>query len=281
MDEEVDDWILSAPVPWQRRCLSAAIQILPTCPGVQAVWVGGSLARGDGDRFSDVDLNCLVTDDSLGWWGQQWSEVVSRLVGPLSLARTINDSIVGGFTVASDWRHVDLILHPIGTFTHPGDHHALYDPRRLLTPGVTAHTDESMSVGDMSEFFFYLAGSYSALVGRGELVLAQNAVITLRQWLIRLMLKENLQTQVGGTRRLNRHLTTDQRHTLIHAGAALGSLEDTSTAVAAVFYDFAERAERLAIADGSAFPAAMRATAENHLRRTLGQQWPSPLSDRT
>lgn len=268
---------VAPPMPWQRRCIEAATRILPNCPGVRAVWVGGSLARGEGDQFSDVDLNCLVSNDSLEFWRREWSAVVSRLVGPLTMARTINDSVIGGFSLTSDWEHVDLILHPRETFVRPVDCHTLYDPDRLIDAAPSpAQSDNLMNAGDMSEFFFYLAGSFATLIGRSELVLAQNAVISLRQWLVQLMFAENGQRPAGGARRLNSFLTAEQRQDLEKVGGALGSTEDVAAAAAMVFYNFSDRAKHVAEADGSTFPEPMRELTERHLRRTLGRMWPSP-----
>lgn len=278
MSAEPDGRIAQPPMPWQQRCIAAATQILPDCPGVRAVWVGGSLARGEGDQFSDVDLNCLVSKDSLEFWRHRWSDVISELVGPLTMARTINDSIIGGFSVTRDWEHVDLIVHQLETFVRPAAYHVLYDPARLVdsAPSRPVESDKSMSAGDMSEFFFYLTGSFATLIGRGELTLAQNSVLSLRQWLIQLMFVENGRKPIGGARRLNNYLTAEQQEDLEKIGMILDSPQQISASAAKVFYSFAGRAKQLTVIDGSTFPEPMFHVAERHLRRTLGKMWPSP-----
>ncbi|SDT43751.1 nucleotidyltransferase domain-containing protein [Microlunatus soli] len=271
------DWLDTLPLPWQRRCIETAIEILPTCQGVRAVWVAGSLARGEGDQYSDVDLNCLITDDSIPFWRAQWSEVVARCVGNLTLSRTINDAIIGGFSLTSNWEHVDLILHPLTSFAHrPTDHRTLYDPDRLIESAPrSAAAEPQMDVGDMSEFFFYLAGSFATVIGRGELALAQDAVIDLRRWLVRLMLAENRLQPFGGARRLNPLLTAEQRAELEHVGA-LASLDDVTAAAAAIFSSFASRAERISRRDGIEFPQQMYEVTRHHLHQSLGVDGPAP-----
>jgi predicted nucleotidyltransferase len=37
-------------------------------PGVVAIWLGGSLASGTGDRYSDIDLRVAVAPDELATW---------------------------------------------------------------------------------------------------------------------------------------------------------------------------------------------------------------------
>jgi len=46
-----------APLLWQRE-------------EVRALWLGGSLARGEADRYSDVDLRLAVAPDALDTWRQ-------------------------------------------------------------------------------------------------------------------------------------------------------------------------------------------------------------------
>ena len=274
MTEPQLNWVKHVPLPWQRRCIVDARGLLPTLPGVQAVWLAGSLARGDGDRFSDVDLQCLIASDALPYWRTHWSDVVARLIGRLTLARTINDSIVGGFCLNSDWHHVDLILHTQGQFSCPVHYRTLHDPDGFLHNASDSVTlDQEMTVGDMSEFVFYLFGSLATLIGRNELILAQNSVLTLRQWLIRLMFLENNRSPVGGGRRLNKFLSADQRRLVQEAGAALHSMRDIQVATARLFDEFATRAQQLAVQDGSEFPVVMRDLAEHRLRLTVGADW--------
>lgn len=43
-------------------------------PAILAVWVGGSLASGTGDHFSDIDFRIAVADGTVGQWGEvDWS----------------------------------------------------------------------------------------------------------------------------------------------------------------------------------------------------------------
>lgn len=74
------------PVVWQTRVVSAACTVQPDTLGIIAAWLGGSLASGTADRYSDVDLNCLVQDDDLPFWRNSWPSVVERCAGRLVLA---------------------------------------------------------------------------------------------------------------------------------------------------------------------------------------------------
>ena len=52
----------------QREMLRQIVPILWQQPDVIAIWLGGSLARGNGDIYSDVDLRVAVASEALETW---------------------------------------------------------------------------------------------------------------------------------------------------------------------------------------------------------------------
>ncbi len=54
-------------LPQRASIVEAASNIWPEA-GVVAIWVGGSLARGAGDLFSDVDFRVAVAPEQLSPW---------------------------------------------------------------------------------------------------------------------------------------------------------------------------------------------------------------------
>jgi hypothetical protein len=79
-----------------------AAEILAREPGFVAAWVGGSLAAGVADVFSDVDLNVVTEDQHLDDWGAAWPAVIERIAGPLVLAQAISAPVVGGFGMTQE-----------------------------------------------------------------------------------------------------------------------------------------------------------------------------------
>ena len=57
--------LASLPDLPQVRAISHAARALDRRRDVHAVWLGGSFARGDADRFSDVDMRIAVGRDDL------------------------------------------------------------------------------------------------------------------------------------------------------------------------------------------------------------------------
>lgn len=50
---------------WQPRTCERISTVLSDQPTIRALWLGGSLARGEGDRFSDIDLVALVGEETV------------------------------------------------------------------------------------------------------------------------------------------------------------------------------------------------------------------------
>ncbi len=83
---------------------------MPTDERILAVYLVGSYATGEADEFSDVDVHCVVTDESLSWFEVNWQEPMATIAGPIVYADSL-PGLVGGLGITPDWLHVDLFFH--------------------------------------------------------------------------------------------------------------------------------------------------------------------------
>src|SRR5262245_9784858 len=74
--------------PGYRALFERAAHVLAEEPAVRALWISGSLARGDGDAFSDLDLLLAVADADFDAFAGRWKEWLARIT-PTVLARAI------------------------------------------------------------------------------------------------------------------------------------------------------------------------------------------------
>lgn len=81
--------------------------------------VADSFASGQADQYSDVDLNCLVSDEDAPWFREHWPMVVQQIVGDVVLAVDL-PGLIGGLVLTPSWDHVDFIVHTQSRFTVPG-----------------------------------------------------------------------------------------------------------------------------------------------------------------
>lgn len=115
----------------QWDAINVLTQSLKEDRALRAIFLKGSLARGDGDEYSDVDLYCLVHEQELEGFLERrlkylknyrqllfWTEV--NLVCPQIVA------------VFSNGLHVDLYTVTASTLQQTDTIKALYDPEGLL-----------------------------------------------------------------------------------------------------------------------------------------------------
>ena len=79
MPQLFNDILACLPDLPQVRAISHAAQALDQRHDVHAVWLGGSFARGEADRFSDVDMRIAVGRDDLNAWQEpDWPELLGE-----------------------------------------------------------------------------------------------------------------------------------------------------------------------------------------------------------
>lgn len=240
-------------------------------PLVLAAWVGGSLARGVADDWSDIDLHLLVDDHEAfeagvaEWFARRMQAV---LADPIP-------GVAGGFIfVTPDWIHVDVIVHPAQDFTQD-----LYPARVLLDPGgrlrnVAASGDEMVGEPywprEQVQLFLYFMGVTVTVIRRAEwLALAQGAAGFRDSLLIPLMLAENGVRKSDGAKRLNRYLT-DEQIAALQALPPIGSdPENLIAAHTAIAREYLFRARRLCHRLREAWPDALEQASLRLWRREL------------
>ena len=154
---------------------------------IVAAWLGGSFAAGTADAFSDIDLNCAITDESADWFAGHWTDV-ARQITPLVLAAPI-PGVLGGIVITPEWLHLDLVFH----------RRSQCDPAALTTveplfdrTGTLLPAEHAPAAGGPGEpyfparavsMYFYLLGNLAGVLGRGEVLLAVNGAIMRRDLL--------------------------------------------------------------------------------------------------
>jgi hypothetical protein len=166
----VDAYSSTAPPPTvaQQDLIVKAHAIAAADNRIVAAWLGGSFAAGTADAYSDIDLNCAITDESADWFAAHWGDVARAK--PL-FDRT--GTLLPGTPVAA--------AEPSGASA------GAYFP------------------ADAVNLYFYLLGNLAVVLGRGEVLLAMNGAVMRRDiGLVPVMLAENGVRKHDGRKRLNR-----------------------------------------------------------------------------
>jgi predicted nucleotidyltransferase len=249
-----------------------ARDLLPEDERVLAVYLIGSYATGAADRYSDVDVHLVVTDDSAEWFAEHWGDVLRKLTGPTVLADGL-PGMIGGLGITADWLHVDLIVHPLGSFVRDqyDGVQVLFDRDGTLFPDG----DIAPSGGRAGEpywpttnvnLFFYFLGNLVTVLGRDERIVGNQGIGAVRDQLIALMLAERGVRRTSGAKRLNALLSGEQRSALEAIPAAGTDPADIVAANQYICRQFIARGTALAKLTDNPWPTEFVDATLAHLR---------------
>jgi predicted nucleotidyltransferase len=205
-------------------------------PGFRALVYGGSLARGEADAYSDLDLIATVDDPAAFD-----AEAVVREATETVLLRRLPFGVVA---VTPGWLRLDLVVRGADAPEH--------DPR---PPDVRG----------LAEEFLRVLGLLPTVAGRGEWIVGSDGVWLLRLLLVQLCLALNGETAVTGVKRLNAKLTAAQRaeiEALPPIAATRDAVVEGHLAIARAFL----RRARSAVDD---WPTPLEDATRAHLSREL------------
>jgi len=260
----------------QQAVITRAAEVLRADERVLGVYLIGSYGTGAADRFSDVDVHLVVTDDSTDWFEEHWTDVLRELAGPTVLADRL-PGLIGGLGITPDWLHVDLIVHPLAAFDrfqYDGVR-VLFDREGTLFP----EGDIAPRGGRPSEpywpdhtvnLFFYFLGNLVTVLGRDERIVANQGVGAVRDQLIALMLAERGVHRTSGAKRLNALLSDEQRIALESIPAAGTDPADIIAANQYICRQFIARGTALAKLTGNVWPTAFVDATLEHLQNHFG-----------
>lgn len=259
----------------QDDLVGAIRQTLAGDDRIKAAWLTGSLGRGHGDRWSDVDVLALVAGDRPEAVAASYVQD-ARTIATLVLATLLPSGRTVNF-VTADWQRFDL------SFVSEHDLHRLDAGSMIGMFSRTAHKlrlQASSPVqppsGDrlqhLCKEFLRILGLACVVVGREEYIVALGGLGKLREMLIELMLMENGigQAQRGGALHLNPLLTQKQRASLQALPPAEATRQSVITGHERVAALFLPRARRLALDAGVEWPTTFEIATQRHLRSTLG-----------
>ena len=257
----------------QRVLVACLHGLLEAEPLVEAAWLAGSLGKGGGDAFSDVDLLVLTHEGKLG-------ELASRVVAGRAKATkpVLVNQLYGGrviSVVTDEWERFDLSLVEAADLTryNAAELKVLFN-RGGRAPDVKPEAPYQIPSDDLLKLvqeFLRVLGLLVGAMGREEYELSLAGLALLRGMTMDLMLAENdvSPARRGGALHRNPLLTAEQRAALASLPPQSASREsaiESNRALAAIFLP---RARRLAARVSMAWPEALEAATRRNLKRRL------------
>jgi predicted nucleotidyltransferase len=262
----------------QEDLLSVVTALLAASEAIEAAWLAGSLGRGVGDAFSDIDILALAGPGQAMEASRRIAEGLSREMTPVLLNALHGGRVLN--VVTPDWGRFDI------SFAEPPDlarYHAgwltpLFNRGSHAPPEgePAAYRTTPAAVLTLVNEFFRVLGLLAVGVGRREWVLGLTGVDLLRRMTIDLMLEENGvgPGERGGALRRDAFLTEDQRRDLAGLSPVRADRAGIIAANAEVAAIFLPRARRLAATTGARWPAAFEAATRRHLHERVGLELP-------
>ena len=261
----------------QEELLDRAVEVLEADERILAAWVAGSFASGRADPFSDVDVHCCVTDESMGaYQGDGWKDVLRRIT-PTVMATTFPHGSIGGYALTPTWTHIDVVFHRMSELqleprlaVRP-----LFDRTGTLLPPapLPASPDEGAPYfpAAVVDLYFYFFGNLVTCVGRNEPLLVNNGVVTLRDvCLTPLFYAERGVRHRGGAKRVRPFLSEEQYRLLESIPPIDSTLDTCIEANLAIARIFIPRGRALAERTGATWPADLEAATVRYVEWGLG-----------
>jgi hypothetical protein len=275
----VDAHSSEAPPPTaaQQDLIAKAHAVTAADSRIVAAWLGGSFAAGTADAYSDIDLNCAVTDESADWFTAHWGDL-ARQITPVVLAGPV-PGVLGGYVITPGWLHLDLLFHRRSQCDPAALTRAepLFDRTgALLLPGTPAQAAKPAGPSgayfpaDAVNLYYYLLGNLAVVLGRGEVLLAMNGAVMRRDiGLVPVMLAENGVRKHDGRKRLNRYLTASQLAFLESLPPLSASRDSVIRFDQLVAADLSARGRAMAERTGARWPADLERATTAYLERCV------------
>jgi hypothetical protein len=214
-----------AHAPRQRHFLTRLLPPLQTFDWIQAIWLSGSFARGDGDRWSDLNLHLLIEDAQADSVVAQLCSLLNQQIVEGWHARLEAREIVSGLTFVAETADatrggVHFTIRWTG-LARLQSHVDRYRPLRLLfaqdrlSPSLRDYLDSNWPalrppdrdalISSLAYFWMPLS-RLPAVLNRREHLAAAQLLVDARRTLIDLVVALNGAGRPPSSTRMNQYL---------------------------------------------------------------------------
>jgi predicted nucleotidyltransferase len=249
--------------------ITAALQQEPL---IKAACLSGSLGRGAGDEYSDVDVLALTEDGQEDAVFHAFKNKIAE-ISPLIFSKTIQASrTINAITPA--WERFDLTFTGRAQLKTKSGLKVLFDPQGLIAqlsadaaPGDAA---KPAAVADLANEFLRVLGLMPVVINRAEFIIGQTGSILLRDMLIRLMMLENAPQPLRGALSLSQSLTQEQLDILLSVPPLTADKDGIFRANKFIAKQFLPRARSLAEKTGASWPGEFEEKTLSYLKDRIG-----------
>lgn len=240
---------------------------------VRGMWLSGSLARGNADQASDLDVVLAVADDHREQFASEWREWLADitetvLAGELAFLK-------GSFwSVTPKWERFDVVVEAVSevSTTHFPVRTLVFE-REDLTAQLPPPKTRGPLPGEVSRLiteWFRVTAMAECILWRNDWRLAAEHLNVLANLLFDLYVEGNQPVQSMGVKKRSEQLTAQQRVTLEALPRVAKGAEELVSAHLAFSKAFLGAARPLAQRLDVEWPDRVEQAATRHLTEVLG-----------
>ena len=261
------------------RLLVRALDVAAADGRVRAVWLGGSIARGEADASSDLDLLLAVADDAVCDVVEHWSDLIQAIT-PTVLSRAMPKVPGASHSLTPTCERLDVIVEPVRLLprTRFRTRLCVLDKDALngqLPSPVDGPGPDPAAATSIVEEFWRQQALFAVVVARADWLLGVEAVVAVRSLLRDLFLEIDKPAPVRGVKQWSAALTADQRRVLAGLRTPAAAASDVVSAMRSASETFREQAPAALVAVGGAQPDALASAITAHLDARLGEESPT------
>jgi predicted nucleotidyltransferase len=230
---------------------------------IVAAFLGGSHARGEADRYSDLDLCLITTDDAYEEVVSGRQAIVEQLGEPLFLEDFGLEGIV--FFILADGTEVELFFRrtsEVHDIRDVGPYRTLLDKKGVLVGaefpvGEPDRAEQIEALRRSVNWFWHDLSHLIAALGRGQLWWAYGQLEALRKYCVNLIrIEQNVEAQDEAYEKLDQAISTTRLSALQTTFCPMERRAMTRAAVEIADF-YRERAPIVASAYGLTYPAEL------------------------
>jgi aromatic ring-cleaving dioxygenase len=253
-----------------RALFERAREVCDADERVRALWLSGSVARGDADAASDVDLIVAVRDDAVDDFALGWRAWLARIT-PTVIARPLPFLPGSFYSVTPGRERLDVVVEPVGKLgaTFFRTRRLVFDRDDLharIPAPAPAQGPSGERIAFLIEEFFRDYGMADVVVTRRDLLLGHEAIHLIRGLLYQLFCEANAPLPPSGVKQWSAKLDADQRALLERLPTGGSTFETMVAAQDAVARAFIDSAREIATANGVTWPEELEEVTLRHVR---------------
>ena len=259
----------------REELIQRIIDVLRADDRVRATWLSGSLGRGAGDRYSDVDLVAIVAEENRAGFVAEWDGIVATIASVVLTNRLSFRSSTVFNQVTADWLRFDVsVITPASLDRYTAstvrplfDKDDLYS--RLRQKGEPL-APSGPRIQGLTKEFMRILGLLPVVLGREEYAVSASGSGLIRMLLIQLMTEDVAVEDRGGALHLRGLLPDAQLAAIDELPPILATRESAIAVHMAVARLFLPLARDLSERTGTPLPDALESALRAHLDSQLG-----------